>query len=102
MWINDYTQYFYMNPQKELQMISRKDNLLNISIAFKKLLDNVSARMHSQISNNNVPKSSLGMKKKEGFFRSRKNSLVLSSRRKNSYYSRCDSASPTNSLNEEV
>jgi hypothetical protein len=77
-----------------LQLVTRRDNLHNISLAFKKLFDEASIRMHSEAFKKDNNRSILGIKKSQHFFRSKKSSLAVTHRRKNSF---CFQTEPTSS-----
>lgn len=82
-------------------MISRKDNLQNISEAFKRLFEKVSARMHSSSLKAHVVHRSFSVHKNEEFLKRRKNSISYSHRRKNSFFSQNSPESPNSNLNTQ-
>ena len=70
-----------MNQSKEM-INTRKDKLICISEAFKKLLDRVAVRMHSDRYRNKVMMSQITAVHNEQLLKKRKHSLVVGSQRK--------------------
>lgn len=84
-----------MSFGKGSSLATRKDNLQNISLAFKRLFEEASVRMHSEACKKQSSRSIIAVKKTDHFFRSRKSSLGGTHRRKNSFFLQTEHASPT-------